>query len=487
MAPSVLIIGGGMAGLSAGCFARMNGFETEILEMHTIPGGLCTAWNRKGYTFDLCIHWLCGSKPGTALYQVYEQLGLMEGRDFSHPELWTTVRDEHGNEVTLYTDPDKLYDELIRISPEDMSFISRLCNDIRKLSRMETPVDMTLLDIIRYIPFFGLMRRYKPTVHEVLSPVKSPVLRDLLMAGFGWEGQSMFFPLMGLAMQGAKNAGYPMGGSLPFAKAVEKRYRDLGGTIRYTSRVTSILTVNNRATGVRLSDGTERYADYIISCADGYTTIFDWLKGAYCDDTIRGYYRNLKPFPPIVFISFGLKKDLSHLPKSLTVLFDQPVEIAGVMQDSISFRNHSFDPSLFPPGKGVITTWITADYSFWERLPYRSDEYRMEKEKAGRKVFDLLCSQYPELSDACEVMDVASPMTFVRYTGNRNGSYEGWQVTPDSFFLELPQTVPGLSGFFMAGQWVVTGGGIPGAVLSGRKAVKLMCAGMGKTFVGYVG
>jgi len=84
-------------------------------------------------------------------------------------------------------------------------------------------------------------------------------------------------------------------------------------------------------------------------------------------------------------------------------------------------------------------------------------------------------------------MDVASPMTFVRYTGNRNGSYEGWQVTPDSFFLELPQTVPGLSGFFMAGQWVVTGGGIPGAVLSGRKAVKLMCAGMGKTFVGYVG
>jgi len=483
MAPSVLIIGGGMAGLSAGCFARMNGFETEILEMHTIPGGLCTAWNRKGYTFDLCIHWLCGSKPGTALYQVYDKLGLMEGRRFHHPDSWATVRDGHGNEITLYTDPERLYDELIRISPDDKPFISRLCKDIQKLSRMETSVDMTILDIIRYIPYFSLMKRYKPTVHDVLSEVKSPVLRDLLTAGFGWEGQSMFFPLMGLAMQGAKNAGYPIGGSLPCAEAIEKRYRDLGGTIRYKSKVTAIITEKNRAKGVRLADGTERYADYVISCADGHTTIFDWLKGAYCDDTIRGYYQNLKPFPPIVFISFGLNTDLSHIPKDLTILFDNPVEIAGVKQDTISYRNHVHDPTLYPPGKGVITTWITADYSYWDRLPYQSETYRIEKDNVGREVFALLCQQYPDLSERCEIMDVATPMTFVRYTGNWKGSYEGWQVTPDSFFLDLPQTLPGLSGFSMAGQWIVTGGGIPGAVLSGRKAVKQMCSDLGKKFV----
>jgi len=47
MVPSVLIIGGGMAGLAAGCFSQMSGFQTEILEMHTLPGGLCTAWKRK--------------------------------------------------------------------------------------------------------------------------------------------------------------------------------------------------------------------------------------------------------------------------------------------------------------------------------------------------------------------------------------------------------------------------------------------------------
>ncbi|NOY37521.1 MAG: NAD(P)/FAD-dependent oxidoreductase, partial [Chlorobi bacterium] len=55
---SVIIIGAGFAGLSAGIYARMNGYRTQIFEMHNLPGGLCTAWKHKGYTIDGCIHWL---------------------------------------------------------------------------------------------------------------------------------------------------------------------------------------------------------------------------------------------------------------------------------------------------------------------------------------------------------------------------------------------------------------------------------------------
>lgn len=63
MKKRTIIIGAGIAGLSSGCYAQMNGYEAEIFEMHNIPGGLCTAWNRKGYTLDGCIHFLVGSKP----------------------------------------------------------------------------------------------------------------------------------------------------------------------------------------------------------------------------------------------------------------------------------------------------------------------------------------------------------------------------------------------------------------------------------------
>ena len=60
---SVMIIGAGIAGLSAGIYAQLNGYRSRIYEMHSLPGGLMTAWKRKGYTMDGCIHWLTGSSP----------------------------------------------------------------------------------------------------------------------------------------------------------------------------------------------------------------------------------------------------------------------------------------------------------------------------------------------------------------------------------------------------------------------------------------
>lgn len=60
---SIIIIDAGMAGLSGGCYGRMNDYSTRIFEMHNILGGLCTSWQRKGYTIDGCLHWLVGSAP----------------------------------------------------------------------------------------------------------------------------------------------------------------------------------------------------------------------------------------------------------------------------------------------------------------------------------------------------------------------------------------------------------------------------------------
>ena len=69
---SVAIIGGGIAGLCAGFYAQMNGYRSRIYEMHDLPGGLMTAWERKGYTIDYCIHWLVGSSPSVRPPQALE-------------------------------------------------------------------------------------------------------------------------------------------------------------------------------------------------------------------------------------------------------------------------------------------------------------------------------------------------------------------------------------------------------------------------------
>jgi phytoene dehydrogenase-like protein len=49
---SIAIIGAGIAGLSAGCYGQRNGFKTRLFEAHTMPGGVCAAWKRKGSTFS---------------------------------------------------------------------------------------------------------------------------------------------------------------------------------------------------------------------------------------------------------------------------------------------------------------------------------------------------------------------------------------------------------------------------------------------------
>ncbi len=83
------------------------------------------------------------------------------------------------------------------------------------------------------------------------------------------------------------DAGYPIGGSIPMAERSERRYLDLSGQIHYNSRrVEKILVENNKAVGIRLTDGTEHHADYVISAADGHATIFEMLDGKYADDKI---------------------------------------------------------------------------------------------------------------------------------------------------------------------------------------------------------
>src|SRR5512139_2372212 len=117
MEKRMVIIGAGIAGLSTGCYALMNGYKTTILEMHTSPGGLCTAWKRKGYTFDISMHMLVGSKSGP-FKQMWQELGVLKGREFFYHD--ETVRIESGGKsLDICADPRRLEDQMLALSPAD--------------------------------------------------------------------------------------------------------------------------------------------------------------------------------------------------------------------------------------------------------------------------------------------------------------------------------------------------------------------------------
>ena len=85
MKKKIVIIGGGVAGLSAGINAQLNGFDSVILEKNPVLGGLCTGWERKGSQIDGCIHWLTGTKEGTSLNRLWKEVGAI-----NRQEVWKT-------------------------------------------------------------------------------------------------------------------------------------------------------------------------------------------------------------------------------------------------------------------------------------------------------------------------------------------------------------------------------------------------------------
>jgi phytoene dehydrogenase-like protein len=483
MLKSLIIIGGGIAGLSAGCYAQMNGFNSEIYEMHNIAGGLCTAWQRKGFTFDLCIHWLVGSSPKSKVHTLWEELGVVKDKQFVNYTFFRHTLDERGNRFVGYANPDELREHMLSFSPEDKKLITTITNDIKKLMSMDVPIDYGIRDFIAIFPLLLMFRKYSMPVSELAAQFNNHVLGNLFRCAFDWHDQSAIFLLTTLALMGSGNASYPIGGSRPLAQSIEERYLALGGTISYKSQVEKILVENDTAVGIRLANVTEKRGDIVLSAADGYTTMFKWLDGKYINNRIKGFYETLEPFPPLVFVSLGINDDYSREPHWLSFPLKTPIELGGEEIQRLWLRNHNMDKTLAPEGKTVLSLMIPTNYDYWAQLEGKTDEYLAEKKRIEEAVVNAISELYPDIKNNVEVVDVATPLTFVRYTGNWRGSYEGWLSTKKTMSLPMPLTLPGLSHFYMAGHWVSPGGGLPAAAITGRHAVKLMCKNEKMRFV----
>ncbi len=241
----------------------------------------------------------------------------------------------------------------------------------------------------------------------------------------------------------------------------------------------------DRAVGVRLADGREYRADWIISAADGRTTIFDMLDGRYVDDDITARYDHPKLFNPLIYIAFGMADTAEEVPDTIDGLIfplKQPIVIAGKEETTMCVRTYRFDPTLAPAGRTVLVVQYETDYDYWRDLRGRPRDYAAEKERIASEVVAGLNGRFPGIGGRIEMTDVATPVTWERYTGNWRGSYEGWMIDAENLTKPMKKTLPGLDGLYMAGQWVNPGGGIPTAVMSGSHTVQLLCRRDGKSF-----
>ncbi|MCJ7652691.1 MAG: NAD(P)/FAD-dependent oxidoreductase, partial [Actinobacteria bacterium] len=128
----VVVIGAGIAGLSAGCYLQMNGYHAQIFESHNKPGGLCTAWKRKGYTIEGGMHGLLGSSPPSPFYRLWSELVDMERIKFINWDLKAAFEFEDRERFYIYADLERLERYLKEISPEDGGVVEEFVNGVRR-------------------------------------------------------------------------------------------------------------------------------------------------------------------------------------------------------------------------------------------------------------------------------------------------------------------------------------------------------------------
>ena len=501
MARSVIIIGAGIAGLSAGCYAQMNGYESRIYELHRIPGGLCTSWRRGDYLFDGAIRYLSGTHPHSKVHRLWEELGLLEGQQIHYYDEFVRYRGRDGRAVALHTDIDRLEAHLLELAPQDERPIREFGEALRQFRAMELPLDLTpsgpteMLQLGQdMLPVLWPALRWRNvSIREFAAQFRDPLLREALPDFFQFAEPDfpMMLMLTTLANMHDHEAGYPIGGSLAFARAVADRYEALGGKIRFRSRVDRILvdasSVPDRAVGVSLADGSQEQSDIVISAADGHQTLFDLLGGRYLDGRLRSYYQDLPVAKSILQISLGVNADFSAEPPALSFPLPEPIALGGIIYDRLVVKHYCFDPTMAPPGKSVLSVWCEADYRFWKVLRVERKRYRAAKAKVAEQVIDALDARYRGLKEQVEVVDVATPITYERYTANWRGAFAGWALTTHKMSMMMSggmcKTLPGLDRFYMCGQWVEPGGNVELSAASGRDVVKDICQAQGRPFV----
>ncbi len=491
---SIIIIGAGLAGLSVGCYGQMNGYQTQILEHHSEPGGVATAWKNNGYVIDGGIHYLMGHRPGQSCYNLYRELGILHNRHY--PNLTTFVHfiDEiTASRVSFSSNLDRLGNDLKHLAPADTRIIDEFIAGARAMQKadlfglMEMPQE--LMGFLRPLKQFWRMRRvlryFGPTFNQPMERyarvVKDDGLRRMLVNLFLPE-VPVWFVLLLLGLLANQQLGLLAESCTDFVASLEERYKNLGGTVTYNSTVKEVLVENHCAVGVRLMDGREVQADVVVSAGDGHSTIFNLLGGRYLDRKITERYQHWKLLSPIVTISYGVAREFPDEPPLNFLLLKTPMTIGGVTLTGFPLRLFNYSAHFAPPGRTVVQALLHTDWSFWNDVQKDRPRYDAAKKQLAAEALARLEPHFPGITSQVQVTDVATPYTTWRYTLNREGAFMGWLPTPEAMRTQIWNTLPGLENFYMAGQWVAPGGGVPPCLYSGRHVIQILCHRDGKRF-----
>lgn len=489
----VIIIGGGLGGLTSGAKLSKEGKKVLLLEQHSAAGGYATTFKRGDFNMEVSLHELDGLENEDSMTEIFKELEVFDRVKFVKiPEFYKFSSSRISIAIPDNTAQAKKI--LLDKFPEDRRGIIKFFKTVHGISREFDRIPLQRWKFLLMLPLFPLICpkiffNRNNTLGKFLDSItENEDLKLVLEANVGYyhdDPYSLSLLFFSLAQSSYYSGGahYIKGGSQKLSNHLLGIIKKNGGEVLLGRLVSKIITKENMAVGVEYRKKTGRhnkiqkaFGQSIISNA-AIPNVAHKLLDPPASSIIKDKIKGLKNSCSILSIYFGFKKPVKDLgnryystiivPESLKKQSDWIKNFKnGYDRRGFFFVDYSqVDSGLAPDGKSVGTI-STLDYLYkWENLT--KEEYKEKKERVAKIFIDRLDEEIPGIRSLIEHYEVGTPKTMQRYTLNPGGSVYGYaQIPSQAGMNRLPNKSP-VENLYFASAWAFPGGGFSAAIFSG--------------------
>lgn len=495
----VIIIGSGVSGLTAAGLLAKSGLKVCVLERHYLIGGYLQGFDRKGFVFDTAIHWLNQCGPNGTVTKVFNYLG----NDFPRPITMKTIHKHvHKNyDYTLSNNPEELKTKLIQDFPHEKKGVEKFFNAAKTVAKVSDNFPefflsyetvggiqkifykLKQLRIIRPLIKYALHGGEKGVRKGLMKFFKDEKMLDLFCSEI--DLLSCLFPIAWAYNQDYQNP--PIGGSKVIPIWLEEQIKKIGNgsEIILSAEVTKINIVNNTFQGVTYKKRHKEYnltATHCIAACDIDTVYKKLLPPEIIPEKIKLKMDNSELYSSSLTISVALNCTSESLGFQDLMLYIYNPETSRMEHSSgdpyksfISILAPSIrDKTLAPEGNGTLNIFVPAwmDYeNNWKTTVNdqgqytRTEEYKQLKDDYAQIIFDRIEKEVcPNLRNHILFYEVATPVTYHRYTQNKDGSMMGTRPGKRNMQSGVAHYKSPVKNLIIGGHWAELGGGVPIAV-----------------------
>jgi phytoene dehydrogenase-like protein len=454
-----IIIGAGISGLVCGCYLAKAGMKVLIAEQHFKPGGYCTSFKRKEFTFDAAAHSIGGLTMYGNLAKIFEELGIdqkIKIKKYDPSNIIITP----DYQVSFWTDLDTTIKDFEIIFPHES-------HNIRNFFLFLIKPDLQASTSIKNWTFDKLLDSYFSD-RKLKAVLSFPLILN------GGLPPSLISAFIGAKIFKEFLLGggyYPEGGMQALPDALAEKFKDFGGELRLSSPVKRIKIKDGDVKGVVIENGDFIASRYIVSNCDARQTFFKLLGKKILDLDFINRVNDMIPSLSAFVLYLGVDGYINNLPAigtNLWILSNYDLDNVYLSAAKGNFNNIGGYLIYIYPDKKRVLAFVSA--------PFKNKQFWMDNKEKFSKCFinkiekDII----PDLTKHLSYKDAATPHTLFKFTRNYKGAAFGWACTPSQLAITDFRKPSFVQGLYLTGHWTTKGLGIPGVVYVGYDTAKMI-------------